>query len=69
MTAQTLPFGTLIQIDRKSATPVFRQLANGLIDIISKGQLKPGYQLPASRDMASMLKLNRTTVVAAYEEL
>lgn len=69
MTAQTLPFGTLIQIDRKSATPVFRQLANGLIDIISKGQLKPGYQLPASRDMASMLRLNRTTVVAAYEEL
>lgn len=69
MTVQTLPFSTLISIDRKSPTPVFRQLANGLIDLIRKGQLKAGYQLPASRDMASMLKVNRTTIVAAYEEL
>ncbi len=69
MTVQTLPFSTLISIDRKSPTPVFRQLANGLIDLIRKEQLKAGYQLPASRDMASMLKVNRTTIVAAYEEL
>lgn len=64
-----LPFSTLIPINRQSATPVFTQLANGLIDLIRKGQIKPGYQLPASREMASVLKLNRTTVVAAYEEL
>lgn len=69
MTVQTLPFSTLILIDRQSTIPIFRQLANGLIDLIKNGKIKPGYQLPASRDMASMLKLNRTTVVAAYEEL
>lgn len=69
MTAQTLPFSTLIPIDRQSSIPIFRQLADGLIDLIKKGKIKPGYQLPPSRDMASMLKLNRTTVVAAYEEL
>jgi len=69
MTAQTFPFGTLITIDRQSATPIYRQLANELIELIKKGQIRPGYQLPPSRDMASMLKLNRTTVVAAYEEL
>lgn len=69
MTVQTLPFSTLIAIDRQSTIPIFTQLANALIDLIKKGQLKSGYQLPASRDMASMLKLNRTTVVAAYEEL
>jgi len=69
MAVQTLPFSTLIAIDRQSTIPIFRQLANGLIDLIKKGKLKPGYQLPASRDMASMLKLNRTTIVAAYEEL
>lgn len=69
MTVPTLPFGTLIIIDRQSSTPIFRQLANGLIDQIRKGRLKAGYQLPATRDMASMLAVNRTTVVAAYEDL
>lgn len=69
MTVPTLPFSTIILIDRKSSIPIFIQLANSVIDLIKKGQLKSGYQLPASRDMASMLKLNRTTVIAAYEEL
>jgi len=69
MTLQTLPFSTLIAVDRRSTTPIFRQVANSLIELIKSGKIKPGYQLPASRDMASMLKLNRTTVVAAYEEL
>ena len=69
MAVQTLPFSTLIAVDRQSAIPIFRQVANSLVELIKNGKLKPGYQLPASRDMASMLTLNRTTVVAAYEEL
>ncbi len=69
MTVQTLPFSNLIAIDRRSATPVFRQTANGLMNLIRSGKLRPGYQLPASREMAGMMKLNRTTIVAAYEEL
>lgn len=69
MTVQTLPFSTLIGVDRQSTLPIFKQVANGLMHLIKKGKLKPGYRLPASRDMASMLKINRTTVVAAYEEL
>ncbi|TYR31768.1 PLP-dependent aminotransferase family protein [Sphingobacterium phlebotomi] len=69
MAVQTLPFGTLIAVDRQSAIPIFRQIANSLIKLIRKGKIKPGYQLPATRDMASMLKLNRTTIVAAYEEM
>lgn len=69
MAVQTLPFSTLIAVDRQSTIPIFRQVANSLIELIKNGKIKPGYQLPASRDMASVLKLNRTTVVAAYEEL
>lgn len=69
MAVQTLPFGTLITVDRQSAIPIFRQIANSLIKLIRKGKIKPGYQLPATRDMASVLKLNRTTIVAAYEEM
>ncbi|WP_256012201.1 PLP-dependent aminotransferase family protein [Desertivirga xinjiangensis] len=69
MTVQTLPFKNLIDIDRSSAIPVFRQVANGVIDLIRNGKIRPGYQLPASREMATIMKLNRTTVVAAYDEL
>ncbi len=69
MKVPTLPFSTLILIDRQSSIPIYTQLANSLIDLIRNGKLKSGYQLPASRDMASTLKLNRTTVIAAYEEL
>lgn len=69
MPFQSLPYSTLIEIDRQSATPVFRQVAIGVIELIKNGKLRPGYQLPASREMALMLHLNRTTVVAAYDEL
>lgn len=69
MAVQALPYSNLIEIDRHSAIPIFKQVAKGIILLIRNGKLKPGYQLPASRDMASMLKLNRTTVVSAYEDL
>lgn len=69
MAFETLPYSNLLKIDRASPVPIFRQLANGLVSLIKRGKLKPGYQLPASRDMASLLQLNRTTVVSAYEEL
>lgn len=69
MAIQSLPYLTLIEIDRNSDTPVFRQVALGVIELIKSGKLRPGYQLPASREMALMLQLNRTTVVSAYEEL
>ncbi|UYQ95004.1 PLP-dependent aminotransferase family protein [Chitinophaga horti] len=69
MGVQALPYGSLIEIDRHSDVPVFKQLAKGIVLLIKDGKLKPGYQLPASRDMASMMEINRTTVVSAYEDL
>lgn len=69
MTIQTLPFTSLISIDRSSAKPIFNQLANELTKLIRQGKIRPGDQLPSSRDMAAMIKLNRTTVIAAYDEL
>ncbi|MCK7556016.1 PLP-dependent aminotransferase family protein [Chitinophaga sedimenti] len=69
MGVQLLPYSNLIEINRQSAVPVFKQVAEGIVLLIVNEKLKPGYQLPASRDMASLLKINRTTVVSAYEEL
>lgn len=69
MPVQSLPFSNLIEIDRQSSVAVFKQVANGIIMLIKSGKIKPGYQLLASRSLTSVLKLNRTTVVAAYDEL
>jgi GntR family transcriptional regulator / MocR family aminotransferase len=64
-----LPFKTLLLIDKKSPTAVYRQIANGLAWLIRKGLMQPGSFLPSSREMASLLGLHRRTVVAAYDEL
>ena len=64
-----LPFQTLLVIDRTGATPVYQQIANGLIHIIRNGMIKPGSVLPSTRAMAVLLQVHRKTVVAAYEEL
>lgn len=69
MVVQSLPFRTLIEINRKSAVPVFRQVAGTLTNLIRNGKLQPGHQLPSSREMASLLTVNRTTIIAAYDEL
>ena len=69
MALQRLPFRTLIDIDRSSTTPIFKQVANGIIQLIKKGMIRPGYRVPASRDMATIMKLNRTTIVSAYDEM
>lgn len=69
MPVQHLPFQTLIAINRMLDIPVFKQLADELIRLIRLGYLKPAMRLPSSRELAKEMKLNRTTVVAAYEEL
>ncbi|RCH55159.1 PLP-dependent aminotransferase family protein [Mucilaginibacter hurinus] len=69
MAVQSLPFRTLIIINRNSGVPVFYQVARAIMGLIRSSKLQPGHQLPSSRQMASILSLNRTTVVASYDEL
>lgn len=64
-----IPYKTIIQLDRKGATPVYVQLCNQIIQLIKRGILLPATQLPGSRLMAETLHIHRKTVVAAYEEL
>lgn len=58
-----------IQLEPGSQVPLYRQLFLRLKEMILSGQLRPGERLPASRDLAGRLGLNRTTVTAAYELL
>lgn len=49
-----------------SAVPLYRQLYEWIAESISTGKLSPGERLPATRELAGLLGLNRTTVSAAY---
>ena len=52
-----------------SATPLYRQLYTEIAGRIRSGELGHGERLPATRELAGLLGLNRTTISAAYEML
>jgi DNA-binding transcriptional MocR family regulator len=57
------------KLDPHSNLPLYRQLFEQIADQIRSGQLSRGERLPATRELAGLLGLNRTTVSAAYEML
>jgi len=58
-----------IPIDRQSATPLYQQIKMYLQQGILSGSLAPDTRLPASRQLAQDLGVNRITVENAYAEL
>ncbi|WP_304233882.1 PLP-dependent aminotransferase family protein [Jiulongibacter sediminis] len=62
-------FQNLIQIDRESDKPIFRQLADQLIEQIREGLLPAETKLPGTRKLADLWGLHRKTVIAAIDEL
>ena len=58
-----------ISLDRASGEPLSGQLAAALERKIASGSLSSGAHLPATRDLAAALKINRGTVQAAYRIL
>ena len=63
------PWDVKIHIRRNSRTAVFLQIAHALIEEIRRGRLAPGSALPGTRELAESLRVNRKTVVQAYDEL
>lgn len=58
-----------IQIEPSSDIPIYTQLANQIIELIARGQLKGGDTLPSVRALASDLSVNMHTVNKSYHEL
>jgi GntR family transcriptional regulator / MocR family aminotransferase len=54
------------RLDRRVATPLFRQLYQRVRDAILDGTLRPGAMLPSSRSLAAQLSTARGTVEVAY---
>src|SRR5580765_5864777 len=57
------------KLDHAAEAPLYRQLFEQIAREIRSGQLSRGERLPATRELAGLLGLNRTTVSAAYEML
>lgn len=64
-----LPYKTLIHIDRTAKTPIYLQISNAFIKLITRGTLAPNLRLPGSRTLAQLLSVNRQTIIVAFEEL
>jgi GntR family transcriptional regulator len=56
-------------IDSRSPTPLYAQIASRVRVAIASGDLATGEALPSVRALASQLRVNPATVVQAYRDL
>jgi DNA-binding transcriptional MocR family regulator len=59
----------LLNLERTSNKPLFRQIFEQLKARIEDATLSPGFRMPSTRVLAEKHGVNRSTVVKAYEEL
>jgi len=58
-----------IKIDKESKIALYIQIKNKIRQRIYSKTLPQNYMLPPERELADMLKVNRSTIVKAYQEL
>lgn len=56
-------------IDYKDRRPIYEQIESGLTEMIARGVMGPGEQLPSVRNLAMELAINPNTIQRAYNEL
>ncbi len=64
-----MDFPCQFDLDSSREIPLYKQLADGIRQAIRSGQLAGGDRLPATRELAARLGLNRSTVSSAYSLL
>jgi GntR family transcriptional regulator len=57
------------QIHPSSGVPIYRQIIDQVLALVTSGRLKPGDLLPSVRQMAVDLEVNMMTVSKAYARL
>lgn len=58
-----------LHIDPKDATPIWRQIEEGVRRLVASGALSSGLAMPSVRDLAKDLQVNPATVAKAYQRL
>jgi GntR family transcriptional regulator len=56
-------------LDFRSGVPSYVQIVEQVQTYLANGELKPGYQLPTVRQLASELRVNFNTIARAYRML
>lgn len=64
-----MTFGSFIRISPEQATPLYRQLAEAIIEAINAGTLKPNDRIPSDRELSDELNVGRMTVRRAMSDL
>ena len=59
----------ILQVDPSAATPLWRQIEEGVRRLVATGGLSAGALMPSVRDLARELGVNPNTVVKAYQHL
>lgn len=63
------PWELNIDIARESDIAIHVQIAQEIVSAIQSGRFTPGVALPGTRDLANKIRVNRKTVIQAYDEL
>ena len=65
----TSEFFASLALERSAATPLFRQLYAAVKEAVLRGALRPGMQLPPTRDLCCLMGVSRQTVLSAWDQL
>jgi DNA-binding transcriptional regulator YhcF (GntR family) len=58
-----------LRIEKGSAVPISRQIAQQITGLCAAGGLSPGDRLPSVRELARDLGVNQNTILRVYERL
>lgn len=58
-----------MQLELTDSTPLWEQVAAEIRRAITEGEAKPGERMPLAKDLATVLGVNRNTVLRALHQL
>lgn len=58
-----------LRIEKGSAVPISRQIAEQIATLCASGSLQPGERLPSVRELARELAVNQNTILRVYDRL
>jgi GntR family transcriptional regulator len=58
-----------MQLEHTDSTPLWEQVAAEIRRAITEGEAKPGERMPLAKDLATVLGVNRNTVLRALHQL
>jgi GntR family transcriptional regulator len=58
-----------LTIDTRDSRSIYQQVADGIRELIARGDIQEGMELPPVRQLAADLGVNLNTIATAYREL